>query len=377
MHCQRFNMLRDSNQLPAPIAANLKGMLQGDRRTAHCPAGELVPAHKQERLLRVPQEAFDRHKLPGHVIEPRVGRFYPRAMLRNVDGISLEAWPPLRVAASGPAELTIDCNDPMAAFPLDIELYLEHVVDDSNDRAGHGNDCTAELLRGPGLKVPLTDGRSTDFCGPDGLAPLDAGDDANFYRGARMVQHLDSQALCHVRALYARLLPAGAWVLDLMASWDSHLDAVADPQLTVLGMNRQELDANQSARFRMVQDLNRDPQLPYPDGSFDAVVCTASIEYLTSPQQVLAEVRRVLRPGGRLIVTFSDRWFPTKAIRIWGELHEFERVGMVLQWLRQAGFGELNSFSARGWPRPQGDPYSASRQHSDPVHAVWGSRPAL
>ena len=89
----------------------------------------------------------------------------------------------------------------------------------------------------------------------------------------------------------------------------------------------------------------------------------------------VAETLRVLRPGGLFVVTFSNRWFPSKAIRIWSELHEFERVGMVTQWLQQTGFDRLRTFSSRGWPRPEDDPYAGETSISDPVYAVFGYKP--
>jgi hypothetical protein len=51
--------------------------------------------------------------------------------------------------------------------------------------------------------------------------------------------------------------------------------------------------------------------------------------------------------------------------------HEFERVGMVTQWLQQAGFDSLHTFSSRGWPRPEDDPHYGETALSDPVYAVW------
>jgi len=43
--------------------------------------------------------------------------------------------------------------------------------------------------------------------------------------------------------------------------------------------------------------------LPFPDRVFDAVVCAELLEHVYDPQRVLAEVARVLRPGGRLLIT--------------------------------------------------------------------------
>jgi ubiquinone/menaquinone biosynthesis C-methylase UbiE len=42
--------------------------------------------------------------------------------------------------------------------------------------------------------------------------------------------------------------------------------------------------------------------LPFADASFDAVVCANTFHYFTHPSQVLREAKRVLRPGGRLVL---------------------------------------------------------------------------
>jgi SAM-dependent methyltransferase len=186
------------------------------------------------------------------------------------------------------------------------------------------------------------------------------------------VQHLDARALETVNALYQRLIPENADVLDLMASYDSHLQGCSMRSLHALGMNAAELQANTAAIERVVQDLNQAQTLPFDDASLDAVVCTASVEYLTRPQAIFTEVLRVLRPGGVFVVTFSNRWFPTKAIQVWSELHEYERVGMVTQWLQHAGFSGLQTFSSRGWPRPKSDAHAGEIALSDPVYATWG-----
>jgi SAM-dependent methyltransferase len=163
-----------------------------------------------------------------------------------------------------------------------------------------------------------------------------------------------------------------------MSSWVSHLDGIADSAtVSGLGMNAAELVENPHLADYVIQDLNVEPRLPYDDGSFDVVVCSLSVEYLVSPFDVFDEVARVLKPGGRCIVTFSDRWFPPKVIRLWTELHPFERMGLVLEYLRRTGhFSGMVTESWRGWPRPEDDKYYPQRRTADPVFAVSEQRRA-
>ncbi|MFO7713822.1 MAG: class I SAM-dependent methyltransferase, partial [Desulfosarcina sp.] len=81
-----------------------------------------------------------------------------------------------------------------------------------------------------------------------------------------------------------------------------------------------------------------------------------------------------LQPNGHLIITFSNRWFPTKAIGIWKQLHEFERMGLVLEYFLQTGFQDIQTYSIRGLPRPKDDKYFPELRYSDPVYAVWGKK---
>ena len=83
----------------------------------------------------------------------------------------------------------------------------------------------------------------------------------------------------------------------------------------------------------------------------------------------------VLRPEGHFVITFSNRWFPPKAIQIWQELHEFERMGLVLDYfINTDGFSELKTYSIRGVPRPADDKYYHQMPFADPVYAVWGRK---
>ena len=59
--------------------------------------------------------------------------------------------------------------------------------------------------------------------------------------------------------------------------------------------------------------------LPWPDGTFTAVTCMASLEEFTAPQAALNEMRRVLRPGGRAALTMGANVGPA-AVRKWDRL---------------------------------------------------------
>lgn len=183
----------------------------------------------------------------------------------------------------------------------------------------------------------------------------DDGDDAEFYVPPRLVTHLDDAAVAAVGALYDELGVPDGRVLDLMSSWVSHLSVQPGGGLVVLGMNDVELQANPMAEQVVVQDLNVDPRLPFGEDSFDAVTCCVSVDYLTRPVAVLREVRRVLRPGGVVVLTFSNRCFPTKAVRGWLSTDDDGRVAIVRAYLEQAGFDGVTT-ALRSDPRGGGDP---------------------
>jgi SAM-dependent methyltransferase len=147
------------------------------------------------------------------------------------------------------------------------------------------------------------------------FARADETPDAVFYSYDRLLTHIDDGAIAAVGELYDELGLTGD-VLDICSSWISHF---REPprRLVAMGMNETELRANEMAESWAVRDLNVDPTLPFGDGSFDAVTCCVSVDYLVRPLEVFAEVARVLRPGGVFVVTFSNRCFPTKAIRGW------------------------------------------------------------
>jgi SAM-dependent methyltransferase len=199
---------------------------------------------------------------------------------------------------------------------------------------------------------------------------FDRADDAPdpvFYGPPRLVTHIDDGAIAAVGALYAELgidgsAPVPRRVLDLMSSWVSHF-RTPPSELVVLGMNADELAANPAATERLVHDLNADPRVPLPDADVDAAVCCVSIDYLTRPIEVLADVGRVLRPGGALAITYSNRCFPTKAVRGWLATDDAQHGLVVAELVRRTGLFDEPRVALRTPPGP-----------GDPLYAVTATR---
>jgi SAM-dependent methyltransferase len=165
---------------------------------------------------------------------------------------------------------------------------------------------------------------------------LDNAPDAEFYRSPRLVAHVDEATLAALRAYYEEILFDGANVLDLISSWISHLPAHVElGEVAGLGMNTEELDVNERLTVRRVHDLNIDPTLPYAAAAFDFVFIAFSIQYLIRPLEVFAEIARVLRTGGKLVVACSHRCFPTKAIRAFHVAEPQERLRLIAEYVRR------------------------------------------
>jgi SAM-dependent methyltransferase len=198
---------------------------------------------------------------------------------------------------------------------------------------------------------------------PDSFRRYDETPDTWFYSQPRFVEHIDDDAIAAVTQLYRELFPSGARVLDVMSSWVSHLPAeIAYPRVVGLGLNEEELRANPRLSQFVVQDLNTAPILPFEDQAFDAAAICVSIQYLTHPVEVLRDLGRVLFPGAPLVVTFSNRCFPTKAVAIWQSLDDLGHAELVMRYLHAAGdFTDIHTLDRS--PRMPG---------ADPLFAVVG-----
>jgi len=191
---------------------------------------------------------------------------------------------------------------------------------------------------------------------PEFFQRQDEKDDAGFYAEPRLVTHIDDEAIAALSRFYAAMVPPGSAVLDLMSSWISHLPAEVEfERLVGLGMNEAELAENPLLTECVVQDLNRNPALPFDDQSFDAAIVTVSVQYLVRPVEVFAEVGRTLKPGAPFAVAYSQRMFPSKAVAIWQSLEHHERADLIGLYFRLSGrFGPARAIDIS--PGPGSDP---------------------
>lgn len=193
--------------------------------------------------------------------------------------------------------------------------------------------------------------------------------DFQFYGSPRLVAHIDDGAIAALGNFLRPRVPENADMLDLMSAYLTHLppDVRAKcRRVAGLGMNDAEMKANNQLTEHVVQSLNDDPNLPYPDESFDVALCTVSVQYLLRPAEVFREVRRVLRPGGQFIVSFSNRCFPTKATTLWLSTDDAQHISLVQLYFEEGGWGEVEAFNV-----------SPRSSRADPLYVVVGTKSAV
>ena len=109
----------------------------------------------------------------------------------------------------------------------------------------------------------------------------------------------------HVRFL-SRGLPEGGRILDVGCGRGVHLAALADRGFEVHGFELSESaarGADPRAKLTIAPDL---AEARYPAASFDSVILWHVLEHLPDPVATLAEIRRILRPGGQLVVAVPN-----------------------------------------------------------------------
>ncbi|PWA49718.1 S-adenosyl-L-methionine-dependent methyltransferases superfamily protein [Artemisia annua] len=169
--------------------------------------------------------------------------------------------------------------------------------------------------------------------------------------------HVNKKFIETLTGLYKKQLRPEYEVLDLMCSRVSHLPKeVKYKKVVEHGLNAQELAKN--------------PRLDFENASFNAVLLTASVQYLQEPEKVFAEVLRLLRPNGVFIVSFNTHMLYEKATDVWKNETESGKKRLVVKYFKYVeGFTEPEIVPKPGkglWSKVQssmmkskGDPFCA------------------
>jgi SAM-dependent methyltransferase len=373
----KINVWRDLDLLPEKLKEQLMGRENGETFSVFFKGGELFP-YSYENIIEVESKQFNPPK-PFKLLKPRLGRFYPLGFFQGLAGVFSANCSPARIIEidNEKSKLTIDTNIPIAKYDVDLTIFIKKIVKKIYDIGGEcKNWCLLPLENGPGMQVRF-DGIATDFefDNPERFKREDETEDSIFYKEPRITTHIDSQCNENLIELYNRILPMEGKVLDLMSSFQSHFPDNREFYVIGLGLNDDEMKQNRSLNEWVIHDINKNPELPFNDKEFDVVVCDLSIDYITNPFDVVKEIRRVLKPDGVLTFSFSNRYFPQKVIKLWIDLHDFERMGYVLEiLLRNGGFKQFQTFSYRGYKRPYDDKYFGCTFLSDPLYVVYAKK---
>ncbi len=112
--------------------------------------------------------------------------------------------------------------------------------------------------------------------------------------------------------------PGGLRVLDLPAGNGKFGDA-----LRALGHQVVCADINRERPDYVYADMSA--PLPFGDGEFDAVICLEGIEHLLDPVQLIAELVRVTRPGGEIVISTPNvlNWYSRLQFLVTGTFYQF------------------------------------------------------
>jgi len=111
--------------------------------------------------------------------------------------------------------------------------------------------------------------------------------------------------LAHAQALVSRALAARSapWVIEAGCGARSHLAYPASAHVIGIDILRSQLRRHASPRGLAQGDVTA---LPVASAAADLIVCWDVLEHLSAPERAIAELARVLRPGGRAVLALPN-----------------------------------------------------------------------
>lgn len=140
----------------------------------------------------------------------------------------------------------------------------------------------------------------------------------------------------HYRVSRIADLLHGRW-LDYGCADGGYASALLQAGVTWLDGIDVEHDRVEAARARNLPNAQfhpaEDRELPFEDATFDGVFMNEVLEHVHDEQASLREVRRVLKPGGRLVLISPNRWFPFEGHGVRWRKWTFSQPTPLVPWL--------------------------------------------
>lgn len=322
---RKFNAVNDI--FPRGMRDALEGKKEGESVAFTYEPRMCIPRFKENLVITLGLDRLRKKTIDGRPIIPKVGRFYPQGHINGLVDIYPDTLTPFRMVELTDETFTADRNHPLANMTVTIEAriqYLEKLDSGTFGSLTHWREKTCDW--GPGMQTRLNN-TPTDFFLP------------SFFD-----QHTPDNPVPNPPSVYGKAM--------------DNFKAVA---------------ANHLKKAKRIHDFSHSSK---PDGEFDGAQCFHAIEYMTDPISSLKEIAAHLAQGAPVVIGFSNKYDQSKAIQGWQEIHEFERMGLVLEYLRQAGLDEnAGTVSIRNDWRPKDDPlFLETRGVSDPIYIVYGHK---
>ena len=158
---RKLNLWRDI--LPYELEPDLMDKPVDHIARRNFDAGELIVPYQSDLCFNLSQRAFHRNLRRHNYIEPRAGRFYPRAFIGGSRGIFPEEILPFRIGRVSDDMICCDLNNPLSDKALELQARILDIWETREEHGGSCNDV-AEMItaNGPGMQARWRD-MPTDF----------------------------------------------------------------------------------------------------------------------------------------------------------------------------------------------------------------------
>jgi SAM-dependent methyltransferase len=175
------------------------------------------------------------------------------------------------------------------------------------------------------------------------------------------------------RYRFAAPLVAGKFVLDLGTGVGLGLQLLRQAGARPIGL---DYDASALAEVRRLEPCARlvlgdATRLPFAMASLDAVVAFETIEHVPEPDAMVREIRRVLRPGGLLILSTPNRTFGPSERHTSNPFHIREFTPAELKSLLRESFVRVELFAQRPHRHYRFVPFLMVEPHYEPAAIAW------